>query len=209
MEPLQRLQRDLEDLVQAAVAEGARHLPVRRQRARVGARVHLGHELLEDLEAEDDVRGGGLEEARDLLQHLLRIVQLRPPQLRDARQQLHERRVHKRLARRAVGREEVERVVAALGALLRGEVVPAAWEQALQRVRRDELGVRQLRVGQHELTARNVLGRRRELHERRLGLGALLGRRRIVQGLAVLLKRAQLGLGHAARPVYTPGSAQQ
>ena len=100
VEPLERLERDLEDGEEAGVAEGAGDLPVLRERARVRRRVHLRHELVQHLQPEDEVRRRRLEELGDLVQDLLLVVEVHPSELGDAREQLDERRAHKVLARR-------------------------------------------------------------------------------------------------------------
>ena len=154
---LQRLQRHLEDLVQAHVAETPRDLAVLRERTRVRRRVHLRHQRLEQLQAEHQVARRRVQEAANLVHDLLLILHLRPAKLGRARHQLHQQRRNKIGAHDPIGRQKVERVVAVLSALRGREMVPRLHDELLERVGGHQLRLRHRRTGEHKLALRDML----------------------------------------------------
>ena len=155
---LQRLKRNLEDLQKGVVAKGHGDFSLRDETRAGGGLVHLGHELVQDLEPDVIVRGARLfQEVHDVLHDLrVRVGVIQPAGLDDARQQLDLRGGDEALqARRLVG-EEVDDVVAHVHAKLRG----------LRRVVRQELRERrrreELRVGTRGAVEDSLVGSDRE-----------------------------------------------
>jgi len=167
-ELLQGAQRNLQDLEEARVTKGGRDLALLRQAPGVGRHVHLADQLLEELQPENQVAGRRVQELAHLGDDLLVLLRRGPAELGHGGDELHQVRAHVLLAVGAVVGEVREYVVAKVDLLLGREVVPGLHQQLLESVRRNQLGIGQLRVVEHELALRDVLGRRRQLDERLL-----------------------------------------
>ncbi len=138
---LQGRQPQLKDLKQTNIPKTNTGLPMLRQGAASRGYIQLLHQLIQNLESQDTMVDGGLQELGNILGQLAMRGVIEPSEFGNATDQLDEGGNDKVLQRGALVGKVGEDVVADVDALGDGEVVPVGGDEVRERIGGDESGV--------------------------------------------------------------------